>query len=268
MNRLKLCKIIILLGLGFASITAAAELGEYNKQDTSYPVPDSVDRYYALRAPLTSQSFYYFGLGAGVDVHSLKYTLTATLPPYSGVADDTVYPLSFHPGIYGGIGKNYDHFYLGLEALVNYNFLYRRPNFNLQTPFFAPNSFLSIRENISAGLDLMPGYLTESKKFLFYGRLGGAVGNYNAKLTANSGDPNNPFSKTVNQLCTGIRAGLGMEYYMEETFSLRLEYVYTVYSNFDSSIDVLKPYPVHYAFNIKPSTNQLNFGITMRFNFD
>ena len=106
------------------------------------------------------------------------------------------------------------------------------------------NTKIAITQPVFAGLDLTSGYLTQSKEVLFYGRFGMAASLF--KL-------NDMPDSVTRQIAIGWRAGLGIEYFMSEFCSIRLEYIFNNYH------DIKKYYETSsYELN-KPPTQQVIF---------
>jgi len=115
---------------------------------------------------------------------------------------------------------------------------------------------LSVKQPIAAYLDFMPGYINYARDLLFYGRIGIGTGYFKLKFT----NVTNNTSNSCEKISLGWRAGLGMEYFMSDTFSLRAEYVYARYNK------VSKTYEDNNEYKLNSSgAHQINLGVSVHF---
>jgi opacity protein-like surface antigen len=245
MSKLILKNLMVLILVTPAAF-ANDSLSTFNQQgDLSYPKPTGEENYLATQAP---SHYSYIGINAGTNINSLKSNLSVNST--SGSSTDK--PLSYTGGIYGGLGASYDNFYIGAELSCAYNSLSKKTTIKTGSA----NNSVSIKQQMVVGLDLRPGYLTDQKDFLFYGRLGLGTGLFKLQL------PNDPDVNT-QKFVFGWRAGLGMEYFMNETIGLRLEYLFNSYNNAGKSY---KNNSTNYTYQLhSPSSHQINLGLTFNF---
>lgn len=250
---------ILISPIAFADVDN--ELGPFDQQGDSlsrYPKPKTEESFFATRGHVPGTLRRYFGLNIGTGLTSFK-------PTISGVDDDGVSggtqalstgapAISYAANIYGGFGTNFDNFYIGAELGGGYNTIDR----TLATTYLLKNATITLKQPITVGLDIIPGFLTQQKDFLFYGRLGIGTSLLNFRI-------NNIADSAVNLFVFDWRAGLGVEYFISEAFSMRLDYVYATYSNINQTYaanNVL----TNYTYNI-PSlyTQQITLGLAINF---
>ena len=212
--------------------------------DINNPKPNTEESYFATRAPMPSEIRRYLGINAGLNYTTLKPKIT------KNTINDSIsnaYVFGFTAGAYGGLGTNLDHFYIGAELNGSYNSLDRKIN----SP--TTNINIAVTQPIVAGLDIIPGYLTQNRDLLLYGRFGMAASLFKFK-------PNN--NSDTKKIALGWRAGLGMEYFMNETFSARIEYVFNNYCNIKKNYTTTES--SSYEF-FSPKTQQVILGLTLNF---
>jgi opacity protein-like surface antigen len=244
-----------------ADTDADDTLSSFNKQgdELKYPKPSAEESFFAMRAPMEVTLRRYFGLNAGANFVTLKPTIadSSTRGTDSQSLSSNSPRLSWGANAYGGIGANFDHFYIGAELSGGYNTL----KYDQITTKFCqnPQTTVTFKQPLNLGFDLMPGYITSQKDFLFYGRLGLATSLFNIKINNNS-------NSSVNKFLVGWRAGLGMEYFISEAFSTRFEYVFTSYHNVNQTYVSNDPWRNIYSYKItSPHTQQINLGLTINF---
>lgn len=234
-------------------------LGPFNRQgdDLKYPKPESEEKFFATRASMPSVTRTYLGLSIGANSSSLKPTalvakrqLTSSgNSVYSGIAN-----------IYGGIATNIRYFYIGAELSGGYNTLNK--TINLTSSQSSPQT-TTVKQSITAGIDIMPGfYFNYQKNFLLYGRIGFGGSSFSTSTNINT------TSSKTNNIVTGLRTGFGGEYFMSDTFSVRLEYLYSSYRNisYTYSNTYSNSTGANYSYQIlKPKTQQVNLGLTLNF---
>lgn len=260
---------ILIAPAAFADTTADIDnddtLSPFNKQGDSlkHPKPNSEESFFATRAPMEVTLRRYIGVNIGANFATLKPTITANSArnlDTQALSPNTP-KLSWGANIYGGLGTNYDHFYIGAELSGGYNTL----KYNQTTTIFKNNNntTISFKQPLNLGLDLMPGYITSQKDFLIYGRIGLATSMFNIRI-------NNERDSAINKFLFGWRAGLGAEYFMSDSFSTRFEYIFTNYNNINqtyisnSSTNLVNPTTYTYKLT-SPHTQQINIGLTVNF---
>lgn len=229
----------------FADIDANADdnIGPFDQSGDAlkYPKPNAEKNYLASRAPMPLELRRYFGLGVGASSSTLKPTITVTTAQSISPSK-----ISYAGNIYGGLGTNFDHFYIGAELSGGYNSLNKNSTVATTT--------ITFKQPITAGLDFIPGYLTQQKDFLFYGRFGAGASLFNIKVKNNAA-----VSDSNKKFVFGWRAGLGMEYFLCDAFSTRLEYIFSTYSNINYTAST-------YSYKLSsPRTQQVNLGLTINF---
>jgi opacity protein-like surface antigen len=241
-------KSLFLSMLFISSAFADDTLSSFNQQeDINYPSPDSEDSYFATRAPMESGSRHYLGFNIGTSYSSLKPKITRS----SSEEKLSKKAIAYAAGAYGGWGMNFDHFYIGAELSGGYDTLDRK----LFTTALSDTT-LSVKRSFGVGLDLMPGYITMQKDFLFYGRLGMGAGLFQFKINDDS-------NSSSREIAFGLRAGLGMEYFMNDNLSLRFEYLLNSYGDIEKNYTIGATRYI-YKFS-SPTTQQVNLGLTINF---
>lgn len=257
--------------------TVFADSFNYQDPNAKDQYTPYVGEYVAISTAMPSENDIYFGLHGGADWESVKESLQVM---QNGSAIDnggnTASGIAFNGGAHLGGGRNFDRFYLGAELLGEMNTFYRNKDIPevLPTGLLPPeenvDAHLSVKQNANFALDLMPGYLTIDRAFLFYGRLGYALGAFRSDLVMS------PTAMPTEIITThsdskyvgGFRAGLGMEYFFEKAFSIRLEYVYTQYSDIkNANTFTFGSIPKEFTYNYKlsPHVHQVNVGAEIHF---
>ncbi|EKE01422.1 MAG: hypothetical protein ACD_21C00136G0002 [uncultured bacterium] len=239
----------LFLSILIAPVAFADEpLSAFNQQgDIDHPKPNTEESYFATRAPMGSEWRGYAGLSVGMGMGSLKPKITKGTNASENISNS---PMSYIVGAYGGCGTNFDHFYIGAELSGGYNSL------NTKKTTTTTSTEIAITQPIMTGFDIMPGYLTQQKDLLFYTRLGVGSSLFKFKI-------NNSSTSSDRKISFGWRAGLGMEYFMSDTFGLRVEYVWNSYSDIKKNCTIDG---TSYSYELsKPRTQQVNFGLTINF---
>jgi len=263
MQKVTLKSFILLLFCAPAAL--AQELGPFNTQDVDYAYPDNMNNYIATKAPVAPLDNHYIGISGGVDSSSGKFTNQFALPGFMPLtADLSETSLDYNAGIFGGYGTNFDNFYIAGEAGANYTTMYEKVTDSVTTSPFAPAN-ISTRQPFTLSLDVLPGFLTNTRSVLLYGRLGIAASLVQLKLNADSGDPNNPISQSNYKCSFGARVGAGIEYFFVDAFSMRAEYVYSKYGKVNNTYSRVSPIPMTFSYSVKPSNSQINLGFNFHF---
>lgn len=242
---------ILIAPAAFASDTPSS-FNQYGNIDYTSP-EDDMDNYIAEKAPMESTNRVYFGVNAGFNLTNLKPDIKSS---YSE-QQLSFRPFGYTAGLFGGVGTNIRNFYIGAELSGNYNTLNR----NASTRYV----LISIKEPISIGLDIMPGFLNYQKTFLLYGRLGLGANLFKFKPTSVA-NPSNTLSGSSNKkIVTSLRAGAGMEFFITESIGIRVEYlmnsyknITNTYTNSSSGATYIHSYP-------STLTNQVDIGMTINF---
>lgn len=252
----QIIKSLLLMVLFVSNVYADDILGSFNQQgDVDYPEPNAQENYLAVRAPMASEVSKYFGAQLAVGTASLKPEITVTKLGVAKTDDSqSKSATNYGGGIYGGIGTNLSHFYIGSELSLSMNAFSKSITSNVNSS----NIELTVKQPFVFGVDIIPGYLNYARDVLLYGRLGVGAGWYKLKFTDTVGS----VSKSANKLDLGIRAGLGADFFISDSFGIRTEYLYTRYSNI--SEDIIKTNKYSYKIN-SPGAHQINLGLTVRF---
>jgi len=252
---LKILLIAILVApAAFAYVDSDADntLSPFDKQgdNLKYPKPNAEENFFATRAPIPVTLRSYFGLSLGADFSTLKSVVSVT-PNSTGITSQNSPFVSYGANIYGGLGTNFDKFYIGVELSGGCNTLNRSITTDNK------NAIITFKQPVSAGFDLMPGYITSQKDFLFYGRLGVGAGLFNIRI-------NHDAASAVNKFLAALRAGLGVEYFISDTFSARLEYIFTDYGKINQNYTDATSTAYTYTVS-SPHSQQVNLGLTINF---
>lgn len=234
MSTLKLKALLLstmAVSTAFAMSSNEADSSAFHRQNlnNSYAQPQPESNYFAMLAKTPSKLRSYVGLGVGIDISNLQPTVL-TGGGYVDTLGSNALKGSFAGDIYGGIGTNFNSFYIGTELSAGGNFLKRKFTSKEDKSFI-----FTVQKPATVGLDLIPGFLSPEQNFLFYGRIGVGANWFTAKIDgidSVDGINNSKYSKTN----LALRAGIGMEYFMGESVSLRLDYI------FSNSNDIKKNY--------------------------
>jgi len=232
---------------------------QQNPDISSYAQPQPEANYFAMLTKTPSKLRSYAGLGVGIDLSNLQPTVL-TGGVYSEAFGSNALKGSFAGDIYGGIGANFKSFYIGAELSAGGNTLKRT-----FTSKEDKSVIFTVKKPATIGLDLIPGFLSPEQNFLFYGRLGVGANWFTAKIE-------NIKNSNWSRANLAMRCGVGMEYFISEATSLRLDYI------FSNSNDIKKNYTDPYinsdvdaAFSISsykiPSLYDHKITIGLTYNF-
>ena len=242
----------LMLPAAFANLSddSAASAFHQLNPDTIAAQPQPKINYFAKIAQTPSRLRSYVGLDLGADITKITPTMIFGATSLTTTANSTG---SIAGDVYGGIGANFNQFYLGSELSLGGSSLKK----NIVDTVAIPNPTLTIEKPFTCGLDLIPGFLSPQQQFLFYGRLGMGGSWFNTKIA------NNDRAKS-SKMKSALRLGVGMEYFMGEAISLRLDYVFSTYG------DITKYFsdPVIGAASYKLSslnTNKITVGASFNF---
>lgn len=261
MNK-KLLPLIIMLSTVFGvSLTANADENDdsaakiFPKQgELVQPMPESVDAYTAYKNPASLKNNYYFGVQLGWNVGA-SFTRTTTS---AGAAQKDFSENASSPpvslGLLFGNGGTYNGFYLGWEvaALVNY--------FKADDLFDSADSTSKTTYKMfyTVNVDFRPGYLVNENVLLFL--CAGLSGNY---LQVSPDSPSAATDKFSNILA-GWRAGAGVDFFINDTFSIRGEFIHTGY--FNDTRDYTNPTTsIKYSNKFSAKNNQVDLAFIMHF---
>src|SRR3990170_3975912 len=213
-------KSLLIAMLVVSPVFADEELSVFNQQGgVNYPEPNREESFFATAAPMASSTQGYIGMNIGPGLTPIKSEITKGGSPITDAKTQKKNAINYGAGIYGGVGTNFSHFYIGSEMSLALNILSKDITTTTST------TKMTVKQPILVGFDIIPGYLTQAGN-LFYGRLG--VGSSLVKLKL--ADSGSAFNSTTNKINFGWRAGLGAEFFMSDTFSLRTEYIYSRYN--------------------------------------
>jgi len=214
-------KSLLITTLIVSPVFADEELSTFNQQgDISGPEPKGEESYFAMPAMVSkTNKAWYLGMNLGAGLTTLKPEVTDNGVSIIAADAQSKNAINYGGGIYGGVGTNFSHFYIGSELSLALNMLSKDITTTTST------TKMTVKQPILVGFDIIPGYLTQAGN-LFYGRLG--VGSSLVKLKL--ADSGSAFNSTTNKINFGWRAGLGAEFFMSDTFSLRTEYIYSRYN--------------------------------------
>lgn len=229
----------------------------FHQQELTDSAPIGEESYFATLSPMESKSGGYFGLNLGALMSTLKTEIEITKAGLVNSKSQNKSVIGYTFGLYDGYGVNINHFYIGAELGAGYN----SSNKSFTDVVNGCNTELSVKQPIVMSLDLIPGYMTYNRKVLFYGRLG-LGGSYFKLKFSDTTDPSNVVGNTTNKITFGMRAGVGIEYFMGDYFSIRTEYVYTEYNKVKGLFDGANKY--EYRINSSGS-NQLNLGLSIHY---
>lgn len=219
--------------------------------DSRYVHPQPQSNYFARLAQTPSRLRGYTGLGLGIDMSNL--TPTMTFGAISQTTDSDSLKNSVAVDGYGGIGTNFCNFYIGTELSLGYNSLNKK--FTATLPLV--NEQMTVQKPLTFGFDLIPGFLSPEQNFLFYGRIGFGGSWFSVKIE------NNDEAKW-NRINPAWRLGAGMEYFMDESISWRLDYVFSANNKITKNFSD----PVFGAcFYRLPSLNDHKVTLGLAFNF-
>lgn len=251
---------LLIFSLILPAVFADDEPSVFEQQGgVEYSMPDSEKNYLAELAPFKHEISSYLGINAILGLSIFKPEVAVTNG--SGVISSSFTnkkALNYGGGVYGGVGTNFNHFYIGTELSLGSAI---PKNIKVSATVNKENISLVVKQSMVAGFDIIPGYLTPSRDILFYGRFGVGSSLYrlNFSDTTNSGGVGN----NTNKIVFGLRAGLGMEFLINDWFGVRAEYVYNKYRNPSSSYNFNG---VNYSYKATSSSfQQVNLGVAVHF---
>ncbi len=241
-------KKIIYSILGLYSITSIVSADIYIDQELP-----TLDDCYAKAVPMESKLRGYLGIFFGGDYNQFKSYFSENQIHLN--LNNKIF--GFRPGIYTGLGWNWHHLYLGLELSTNYHWLNKKTDFS--------NHYIKISEYGSAVSDLIVGYLTKSRSWLYYLKFG--LGTDWDRVSMKIYDINNQqkYSKSKNYFNFKWEGGLGFEWICNNHFSIRYELLYAHNNGGKNWNDI---YDSTTAFHYKLESMQaimLNLGMSIGF---
>ena len=179
----------------------------------------TLDDCYAQAVPIESKLRGYLGMFFGGDYNQFKSVFSED--QFHLNTNSKVF--GFRPGIYAGLGWNWHHLYLGLELSTNYHWLNKKTDFSNNNM----NHYVKISEYGSAVSDLIVGYLTKNRSWLYYLKfgLGSDWDHVSMKIYDTTGQQQ--YSKSKDYFNFKWEGGLGLEWICSDRFSIRYELLYT-----------------------------------------
>lgn len=206
-------KKIIVSAILFAFTTHLAFAGKYKDEEESPPPPALKDG-------------FYFGVQAGYD----SFNVDVKDNIGAATASATMSPIGWTGGFLLGYGWDFNMFYVGTEAFVNYATAEATSRFNNASAGISAVRKLGV--NTGYGLAILPGFkFTPST--LSYVRLG-----FNwsqQEVTESFSSVPETYTAKGNFTASGFVFGVGMETLLpivSNHLSLRGEYTYTNYSSY------------------------------------
>ncbi|MDF2529428.1 MAG: hypothetical protein K0Q57_308 [Gammaproteobacteria bacterium] len=195
---------------------------------------------------------FYVGTGLGGSQLQSKQLIDAQTPyidnsnhwQYGVTASPVQSNNSFSGNIDLGYGRTWQNFYFGAEGFINASS--HQLNFNQQNDLILTNLITDVvgsagvnnnlkTSPLAFGIDLRPGYVI-APNTLLYGKIGAVYSHISwesnlTNLTEIGGDPlvSVPLNLSTSTTRLAYQFGLGLERYMTNDLSLRLEYTYTDY---------------------------------------
>jgi opacity protein-like surface antigen len=188
-------------------------------------------------APKVLKDGFYVGVQGGYDVYDVHENYS---PVITGLTGNTnTRNAGWVGGLFVGYGRDVlESFYIGTEILGNYNGSSTSYQF---TSSLLGNYASKFTTKGSFGVSLIPG-VKITNVTLGYVRIG-----YNwVNLQTQENNSTTGFSARKNATSSGFNYGLGAETLLYKSLSLRGEYTYTNYSNFNTSMGT----------NFSPADNQ------------
>lgn len=216
------------------------------------PDPAYVDTYASkLEPPFLSHSY----VGWQIGIPSLSIDRTVTYPGTQNKAKADISSPQISTGLLFGSGKTFSGIYLGWETQLLFNYMRGKKQFSASDD----SSLVSYQIPATLNIDFKPGYLV-NQKFLVFLNLG-LAGSY-LKVTGST--PANSHIDDFKSFLPGWRAGLGVEFFLSDSFSMRCDYTYTSY--FNSNKDFMDSTSgITYANKFAISHGIVNLGFVYHF---
>jgi outer membrane immunogenic protein len=197
---------------------------------------------------------FYVGGQLGYDSYRVRQNVGPTISSPAGTflsANPAIALNGFVGGLFLGYGQYFDNFYLGAEALGNWN----GSTQNWSTTVGSLSYTNKTQVNGTWGLSLLPGVKLNDAT-LGYLRLGYDWTNFKTNESQSSGTGPAPTTTSVSKSNSsgGFNYGLGVETLLTGNWSVRTEFTHTNYNSFNSAFT---------SFN--PSNNQFMLGLLYHF---
>lgn len=229
-------------------------LGVFYEQKSEDNFPHKKENYFATLAPMPKETSGYLGLSLGLGKTSNQ--VQAKIDDQTDKQDDN-HLFSYHPGIFLGYGKNFQHLYWGLETGLEYNTKHSsKYKFKANTNSEEIEVNLETKQPVSMFIDLIPGYLLRNRDMLFYGRIGLGISLFDLSFSRNQITTNNTqnVSGEAKKFNFGLRLGAGVKYFISRIFALSLEYTHNQYLKTERSFE--DNYNFLHSYTWKNSRNQ------------
>lgn len=250
--------------LAFSAVAFAQEPGPFNTQDLSYPAPDQMDSFIATKVLIPQITNAYMGIQGGGTINQLNLSSDVIAKGMETVDSASKDIVTINGGLFGGYGENFGHLYVGGELGAYYNSLSKDNVFPTNIPDFAPSMSLNVEQPVILALDFMPGYLTSPYGVLFYGRVGVAESWIHMNFSNNPVYQSHQVSDTADKFSTGFRIGGGVDYYFTDWFSLRADYVYSIFKKVRATFVFDFP-DFTTTQSVRLSSHQLDLGMNFHF---
>lgn len=210
---------------------------------------------------------FYAGVQANYDTVRANDTLTSFNEPFgitSTYYNTKLGANGWSGGLYLGDGRYFKNiYYLGAEVFGNLssNFYVRNSaNPGNTDTINTANDKLTVGNNY--GISIMPG-IGINDHSLLYVRLGYKWSNFKYSATTATADAI-PVTSSVNtsKILGGFNAGVGMEMYVYDRWSVRGEYTYTNYNSMNVSFANANDATEPYSAKVSPSDSQYSLGVT------
>ena len=236
-------------------VFANDELSTFHRQgDFDYPEPIGQEAYFATGVSLSNKTYAYFGFNLGSNFTPLKSEITVDTQLESQKKD----ALGLELGIYSGYGAHIGHWYLGGELNLATGYLKR----TIKDTVNSKDIKLDIKQPLIVSFDFIPGFTNISRSVLIYGRLGLIASSSKVEFSETTAESCAGVCSKDNKMVFGFRAGMGIEYFMSDTFSIRTEYIYNRYGKLSG--DYVGT--TSYVYKIKPfGSHQVNLGLSIHF---
>jgi len=246
-------RVLLLLSLVISPVFAVESPSILNLQTpTSSPGSFNDSSYFARQLRVSNSGYYGVTAGGGLTRLKPEISMSRDGVEKGKIGGQNKTDQRYNIGTYAGYGATFNQFYLGGELSAFLNLLSETTKGRItdlltldklpsppnpgtcvaNSPATIDKAInhdlkMTVTQPITATLDIIPGYfLNEKRNVLFYGRFGVGTNWLKFDLTDNFG-PGNNVSTSANRIRFGYRLGFGIEYFMNENYGLRLEYVYS-----------------------------------------
>jgi len=195
---------------------------------------------------------FYLGVAGGFDVYRAKASPINTISDFIVLEEPALSLTGGVGGAFFGYGRYFPRFhntYLGLEMFANGSAAESDEEILIQAGTSSGSFVTHVKAKNNFGISLLSG-IKFSPGTLLYIRLGANGSKINMDEFVNSGS-----QQEVTPMVYGFSYGLGIESIFFNDFSLRVEYTYTSYSDFETDIGT----------DVEPSNNEFMLGLNYHF---